>query len=707
MVRHNIVLWHSNGMLIFINKQILALSAKSMYSQVIGRKMMGSFTAEKLETVRNAREKFLSHGVIPAGVVTDTIIRSWQRSADRGIGIERGETRCTPRYDLMRRRELNDTLLIRSQPVMESLYHEIAGTSSMVLLADRDGIVLHSIGDPDFVDQAQKVFLKPGGIWSEGVNGTNAIGTALEEQMTVQVHSSEHFIDKNRFLSCSATPIFDPKGGLLGALDVSGDYSVHQQHTIALVRLSAQMIENQMFAPKFPDDIIISFHVRSEFIGSLYEGIAVFSPDGHLVAANRSALLQLGLDRSRMMGQSFSSLFRLTLVKLLEQSRFVPHPVLQLPLLSGVEVYGRVWPGASVSPVTFLPIISKAESGATVADVKNKPEGVPLDELALGDQKMQAVITKALRVVGHDIPIMIEGESGTGKELLARALHMAGPRKNGPFVPINCAAIPEGLIESELFGYQEGAFTGARRKGQIGKIREADKGTLFLDEIGEMPLQFQARLLRVLQDRTVIPLGGAGSHKVDLAVICATNRRVRDAVAAGSFREDLYYRLNGLLLTLPSLREREDKILLAVKILKSLCGPERDVTIHPDVLCIFGQHTWPGNIRQMHNVLRTAVALLGERNEVTVGELSEDFLEQAGTAYGRNVDDALLAVMETRLISATLDHTRGNIAAAARKMGIGRSTLYRKLRSLAQTDSFESAHTCDDMMIPAQTEDEL
>jgi transcriptional regulator of acetoin/glycerol metabolism len=205
-----------------------------------------------------------------------------------------------------------------------------------------------------------------------------------------------------------------------------------------------------------------------------------------------------------------------------------------------------------------------------------------------------------------------------------------------------------------------------------------------------------------LQDRTVTPLGGTGGHQVDLAVICATNRRVRDAVAAGSFREDLYYRLNGLLLTLPSLREREDKILLAVKILKSLCGPERDVTIHPDVLNIFRQHTWPGNIRQMHNVLKTAVALLGDRNEITVGELSEDFLEQAGAAYDGNSDGALLAGMEARLISATLDHTGGNIAAAARKMGIGRSTLYRKLRTLTQAGSLESAHTCDDTMITGQ-----
>ncbi|MDA8428523.1 MAG: sigma-54-dependent Fis family transcriptional regulator [Geobacteraceae bacterium] len=662
---------------------------------------MGSLAADRLNCIRKAREDFLSHGIIPAGVINETILRSWQRSAERGIGMERGETRCIPRYDLMQRREMNNTLLLRSQPVMENLYHEICGTSSMVLLADSEGVILHSIGDPDFVDQAQKVYLKPGGIWSEGVNGTNAIGTALVEQSAVHVQSSEHFIDKNRFLTCSATPIFDPRGAILGALDVSGDYRVHQQHTMALVRLSAQIIENQMFAPEFPDDIVVCFHLKPEFIGTLYEGIAVFTPQGDFIAANRSALLQFGLDRFRMAGHRFDSLFRLSLPKLLEQDSFQHHPVLKLQLQSGAEVYARVWPGATISPVTFLPVSSSPSQ-----ETKPRPSGPGkpslLHELELGDRRMQGLIGKALKVVGHDIPIMIEGESGTGKELLARALHMAGPRKNGPFVPVNCASIPEGLIESELFGYQEGAFTGAKRKGHIGKIREADKGTLFLDEIGEMPLQLQARLLRVLQDRMVSPLGGTGSFRVELSVVCATNRRVRDAVAAGTFREDLYYRLNGLLLTLPSLKEREDRVLLATKILHDLAGTERTVSISREVLQIFEHHPWPGNIRQMHNVLRTALALLGEGHEITVEELSEDFIEQAGNGItgvkqgGEPVagssGSALLADVEARLISATLDRTGGNIAAAARNMGIGRNTLYRKLRSLTSTHGNVTAH---------------
>ncbi len=651
---------------------------------------MRRFTAEELDPVRKAREDFLSHGTITTGTVNETIFRSWRRSAERGLGMKPGETRCIPRYDLMERRDKNHTLLTRSQPVMENLYHEICGTSSMVLLADREGVVLHSIGDPNFVDQAQKVYLKPGGIWSEEVNGTNAIGTALMEQLPVHVHSSEHFSEKNRFLSCSATPIFDPKGCLLGALDVSGDYRAHQKHTMALVRLSAQMIENQMFTPQFPEDIIICFHLRPEFIGTHYEGIAVFSPDGLFVAANRCALLQFGLDRTRMIGQTFASLFKMSLAKLLEQTRFVPQPLLKLPLLCGAEVYGRVWPGTTISPVTFLPVSSKARGSATSPLSQPAPAGVSLTELELGDSAMRAVINKALKVVEHDIPIMIEGESGVGKELFARGLHLAGSRRGGPFIALNCSAIPEGLFEAELFGYQEGAFTGAKRGGNIGKIREADNGTLFLDEIGEMPLNLQARLLRSLQDHTVSPLGGTGSFQVNIAVICATNRRLRDAVTAGKFREDLYYRLNGLLLTLPSLRAREDRVLLGKKILADLAGSALAPSISEEVLAIFERHPWPGNIRQMHNVIKTALALRGDGHEITTEELSEDFLEQAGyTSSGGKISaeqpvarttDTLLADAESRFIATTLDRTGGNIAAAAKIMGISRSTLYRKLQ---------------------------
>lgn len=653
---------------------------------------MGRYSTAGIDGVQKARLAFLAAGTVPAGLVADNILRSWQRSVERGVAMERRDVSCIPRYELMRRRNRNHALLTRSMPVMETLFHEISGSSSMVLLADNDGVILHSVGDPDFVEQARKVSLKPGGVWSEGMNGTNAIGTALEDQAPVLVHSSEHFMEVNRFLTCAAAPIFDPQGCTLGVLDVSGDSRTHQNHTMALVRLSAQMIENQMFLPEYPHEIIINFHLRPEFIGTHYEGIAVFSADGRFIAANRSALLQLSLDRSRMASLEFSMIFGMSLAKLLDQARMVPQPVIKLPLHSGLELFCRVWPGGAISPITFLPVSRMGDDSVHVQESAAKgerKEEIPLNELELGDPKMRGLIDKALRVLGHDIPIMIEGESGTGKEQLARALHNAGPRRKGPFVPVNCASIPEGLIESELFGYQEGAFTGARRKGHMGKIREADGGTLFLDEIGEMPLHLQARLLRVLQDRNVSPLGSSATHRVDISVVCATNRRVRDAVAAGSFREDLYYRLNGLLITLPSLRDRADRIPLALGILRRLVGNSCTVGLSDEVISIFECHSWPGNIRQMHNVLRTSLALIGNRSLVTVDDLPEDFMEQAAGCCRLSVAAAasagadgepLLTGMESRLIAATLDRTGGNISAAARLLGISRNTLYRKLR---------------------------
>jgi transcriptional regulator of acetoin/glycerol metabolism len=573
---------------------------------------------------------------------------------------------------------------------MEQLHEQIAGTSSVVLLTDATGVVLHAVGDQDFMDQTRKVALQPGGIWSEENHGTNAIGTALVEQVPVLVHSMEHFAEANHFLTCSAAPIFDPKGRILGVLDVSGDSAAYQRHTMALVRMSAQMIENQFFAGDSGDGIQVHFHLRPEFIGTLYEGIALFSCDGRFVAGNRAALLHLGLDRYDVTGRDFSSIFDLSLVKLFESARILPQPVLPLRLHNGVELFGRVKFSNSVSPITFLPIATSAPELA-LQPAATETGAVALRALDRGDPAMARAIGKVAKVLGHDIPIMIEGESGSGKELFARAVHDDGPRKNGPFVAINCAAIPEGLIESELFGYRDGAFTGARRTGSVGKIQQADGGTLFLDEIGDMPLSLQARLLRVLQDRTVTPLGGTKAAPVNIVLLCASNRRLRDEVAAGRFREDLYYRLNGLLITLPALRERADRIPLAMEIMRLLSGRGRMIRFSAPVLEMFEKHPWPGNIRQLTNVVKTALALSFGEVEITPEHLPEDFLEQlpGGAPAAPQLDGGTssapgnplsLGEMEDLAINASLRENHGNISAAARKLGISRNTLYRRLK---------------------------
>ena len=302
---------------------------------------------------------------------------------------------------------------------------------------------------------------------------------------------------------------------------------------------------------------------------------------------------------------------------------------------------------------------------------------------------MRAAITRARKVMAKPIALLLQGESGVGKEMLARAVHDSGPRRDHAFVAVNCAALPENLIEAELFGYQGGAFTGARREGAPGRIREAQGGTLFLDEIGDMPLSLQARLLRVLQDRQVVPLGGGKPVAVDFSLICATHRQLPLEMQAGRFREDLYYRLNGLTLQLPALRERSDLDHLLASALRELV-PDRAVSIAPDLLPQLRRYRWPGNVRQLANALRTACALLDDHETVIDWEHLPDDLAQAlrlddAPKVGSHNDlagDAMpdLRTVSRQTIARALGACGGNLSEAARSLGISRNTLYRKMR---------------------------
>jgi transcriptional regulator with PAS, ATPase and Fis domain len=323
--------------------------------------------------------------------------------------------------------------------------------------------------------------------------------------------------------------------------------------------------------------------------------------------------------------------------------------------------------------------------------------------LDTGDTQITAVIEKLQLVRGRDIPIMILGETGTGKDLLAQAIHNDSPRANHHFVSVNCASIPETLIESELFGYEEGAFTGAKRKGAIGKVQFAHEGTLFLDEIGDMPKHLQARLLRVLQERKVSPLGAGKEVEVDVAVVCATNKNLKEMIARGEFREDLYYRLNGLVVRLPALRERQDLEVVAQKILASVSQAPVPMGISKEVMSMLRQYPWPGNFRQLFNVLRTAVVMAGNSEELLVGHLPEEFLDELNYVGSRQAETALASVeirVETpagsvptptpprenhnlesvalEAMAQALRSTRGNVSVAAKLLGVSRNTIYRK-----------------------------
>jgi transcriptional regulator of acetoin/glycerol metabolism len=647
------------------------------------------------------RDVFIKDKSIPEGAVPEAIERSWRRCAGSGLNMtDMRQVELAGSHMLKQFLESSDNLLRTARPVMENLYEQICNTGNMVILSDACGTLLHAIGDPDFVSDAQQVALQPGANWSEKERGTNAIGTALVEQQAVIVHASEHYLERNAFLTCSASPILDPYGRMMGVLDISGDYRSFHRHTLGLVRMSVQMIENRLITTEFDGEVTLTFHTRPEFLGTLCEGMIVFSVDGRFVAANRSALFQLGMNRGEMLKQDFASLFDLPFSEVLAQTRLTNHQPLTLHTHNGIRVFAKARSGTTVPPLCYVPYGRTPPTESRPSPVPAQPRAVTrknlktLDSLSLGDPKMEEAILRARKIMGRDIPLLIEGESGTGKELFANAFHCSSPRRDGPFVAMNCASIPEGLIESELFGYQEGAFTGAKRKGNPGKIQQAHGGTLFLDEIGDMPLNMQARLLRVLQERALVPLGGATPIPVDIAVVCATNRKLRDEVAAGSFRQDLYYRLNGLRIWLPPLRERKDLDQLVEFIIALEAGADHPVKVSDEVREIFRHYSWPGNIRQLSNVLRTSIALL-DGCTIEFDHLPCDLVEDLNAGRPCDAGKSASAVMpqdepwsarqnnleeiEAQVIRNALKEHGGNISAAARQLGISRNTLYRKL----------------------------
>ncbi|WP_396267541.1 sigma 54-interacting transcriptional regulator [Ideonella sp.] len=666
---------------------------------------------------------------------TEAIEHSHQRCAALGLSrIERPDFSPLGRTDLTVARERNLRLYSHAAPVMEMLYEQIVDTDSMVVLTDATGTILHSTGDDDFLGRAAKVALAPGANWSEAAKGTNAVGTALMDEVPTLVHAEEHFMHANNFLTCSAAPILDPRGNILGVLDVSGEQRSYHQHTMALVKMSARMIENHWLTDDYRNVMRLHFHSRVEFIGTLMEGILAVSPDGKIVGANRGALELLGLSGAALRMHSLSSLFGTAIGNLVDRFRSPLAVPLPVEMSDGHQFHVLakfnfpVWSHTESPSDEARSTLRQSASAAEEATLRAAPAAAAaaasasadsgLRHLQTGDAHMDAVVEKVRRVLNRDIPILILGETGTGKELLARAIHQDSERSRQPFVAVNCASIPETLIEAELFGYEEGAFTGARRKGSVGKIVQASGGTLFLDEIGDMPLQLQAHLLRVLQERQVTPLGSTKSVAVDVSIICATHRNLREMIAAKQFREDLYYRLNGLAVKLPALRERSDLMVLTRRILERQV-PGKRLEVAEDVLRLFRSYAWPGNIRQLFNVLRTAAVMAAGDALITRHHLSDDFLDEAQRAAtpapsGPELSMPLSAApatavpqmqapatpeptaaavgpaeptaprslqdMEIDAIRQAVDAAGGNISEASKTLGISRNTIYRKLR---------------------------
>nr|WP_269781508.1 sigma-54-dependent Fis family transcriptional regulator [Klebsiella pneumoniae] len=501
-----------------------------------------------------------------------------------------------------------------AQPVVEALSRQVADLQSVVILSDPDGLVLHTLGDTQALQKAQRVALAPGNLWSESGRGTNAIGTALAIDDGCEIDGRQHFLTRNQNLYCAAMPLQRPDGSIAGVLDISGPANFPHQHTFGWVKAAAKQIEYLWVKQSLhPEQWLMSLHRQVDKLDSVEELLLVFS-DNVLTAGNRLAMREFGLSAAQFGQLTFASLF---------------------PTLTQTAV--------SAPPAMHLPFTSPREG------------------------------EKLLRLLNAGIALCIEGETGSGKEYVSRTLHRHSRWRSGKFVAINCAAIPESLIESELFGYQPGAFTGASKNGYIGKIREADGGVLFLDEIGDMPLALQTRLLRVLQEKEVAPLGASRSVPVNFALICATHRNLTQRVSAGEFREDLLWRLREYALALPPLREWPALETFIATLWHDLGGASRRVTLSNALLVHLSQLPWPGNVRQLQSVLKVMLALADEGDTLT-----PDALPEAYRAAPAPLPRGGLQAHDEQLIVDTLARVNGNVSRAAQILGIARSTLYRR-----------------------------
>jgi sigma-54 dependent transcriptional regulator, acetoin dehydrogenase operon transcriptional activator AcoR len=611
--------------------------------------------------------------------IAEVVRTSWSRCLN-DYALDPQQTRLpatVERADLEVRRERLGVLLSIARIEMEALGKLIRHSEYSIMLTDRDGVILSYLGDTGFSATARRCGFREGVMWSEQEMGTNGMGTCLTARRPVVIHRTDHFLAQNTALTCSAAPIFDMRGELLAALDISGASSNLQSHTLALVDMAAQNVENRTLLSACKDYHLVRFHCCPEFVSTPGEGVLAFDDNGVVRGANRAALKLLGhRDHKSLCDRRVDQLLDTSLGALM---RLADQPGYRAEPLSS-RLAQRHWFATVQAPLQASRRAPHAvPSAAPAAEAR-----ASLDSLYSTDPTMRHNVEVLRRVIDRDISILLLGETGTGKGYCARAIHNASTRADKPFVTVNCAAIPEGLIESELFGHKPGAFTGAAREGGRGRILQANGGTLFLDEVGDMPLALQARLLNVIEDREVMPLGGNKTLSVDVRIISATQHHPLDMIAKGRFREDLYYRLNGITLRLPPLRERADGAELIHKILTAEAA-DGAAEIEPALLERLLRHSWPGNVRQLRNVLRTMLALRSSEL-LTLAAFNEEWLAGGGADEARaasgGVDvegESALSEAEREALRRTLETCQWNVSAAAARLQISRRTLYRKI----------------------------
>lgn len=641
--------------------------------------------------------------VVNGSVITNphdpesVVHKSWLRCTnDYGLDPARRQPaqivddRC-----LREHREQIEEFMVAARGGMEQLYKRMLPLGYVLLLTDAEGIAVDYIGELDN-KPLKESGLYLGANWNEVTTGTCAVGTCLIERVPLTIHQDDHFDSQHIGLTCTAAPLYDPNGTFLGVLDVSAlqspSHRDSQHLAFHMTTMYAQMIEDANFLRHFRNNWIMRLGTTWALIEVSGEAMIAFDDDGRIVGANTAARKVLQIDQPGFcaVGQPLTDLFDCHEADIWKIARSGGIAAQSLVLKRGALHFF-----ANVIPPRYhagKPMYMPGERRNQVRAAQSGDQGIPsaLQNIAGNDRGMKRLIEQATMLVDRKLNILIHGETGSGKEVFAKAIHQSSQRRDKPFIAVNCGAIPDSLIESELFGYTGGSFTGGRSKGMKGLILQSDGGTLFLDEIGDMPIHLQTRLLRVLSEKEVLPLGADRPIPLNLNVIAASHRDLRTLIARGDFREDLYYRLCGATLHLPTLRAREDLPFLIYKILEEETADLGEaISLSEEALVLMKDYNWPGNVRELRNVLRYAAAIctnssiLADHLPPEIQSRTKDSQPALTVASEEsNSNEPCNASENTRRdqLLVVLRRHKWNVTTAASELGTCRATVYRWMK---------------------------
>jgi transcriptional regulator of acetoin/glycerol metabolism len=633
-----------------------------------------SLLVKRRKVIDRAWLAYIEDGVEPEGLSAE-IVRSWRRARE-SFGVDptiRRALRSLPEGDLTERRR-RDPVYRLAEPVLEEFAQRLGSVHHVLAYFDAAGWMLSLQGHPGVIEGVSDINFAPGACWAEESAGTNGPGTAIREGRPVEVFASEHFVAAWQTWSCAGAPIFRPgEATPVGLVDITGPWEIYSPQALLLAKAIARNVEARLAQAHAVRDEVIRFAFRSGRGSS--DPLLAVDTEGRILAANPAAAARIGLPSGRLPTDLRDIVDPLRAASP-QADRVVEWRDLRLlsqPVLHDGCPVGSVL-RALAPPAAPAPLRGRA------APRPAAPVRWSFDKILSECGALEAPLEVARVASRNALPVVISGESGTGKELFAQAIHGASARAAGPFVAVNCGSIPAPLLEAELFGYEAGAFTGGRKDGNAGKFEEASGGTLFLDEVSELSPQGQTALLRILQEREIVRLGGSTPRRVDVRIVAATNRELRPEVAARRFRQDLYYRLDVLSLAIPPLRQRvEDVPLLAQAFLEQAEAEvgRTGLRLSDEAVAALQGFTWPGNVRQLQNVILRAAAM-APGNEILASHLPAEI--------SRTVDNTPRPAApagdgpERQALGARLERHAWNVARAAAELGVSRMTLYRRMQ---------------------------